>query len=76
MNLSVILGRPVADKTGLAGLYDLDLSFSLADAPQNIDTYPPIDTALQEQLGLELEAKKARLDVVVVDSVERKPIDN
>jgi uncharacterized protein (TIGR03435 family) len=76
MNVSAIVGRPVADETGLGGLYDLDLRFSRPDAPQNADAYPPIETALPEQLGLKLEARKARLEVVVVDSGERKPIGN
>jgi uncharacterized protein (TIGR03435 family) len=76
MNLSGILRRPVEDETGLNGLYDLDLRYSLPDAAQNADAYPPIETALQEQLGVKLEASKARLDVVVVDSGERKLIDN
>jgi uncharacterized protein (TIGR03435 family) len=76
MNVSGMVGHPVADQTNLSGLYDLDLKFSLPDAPQDADVYPLIETALQEQLGLKLEAKKARLDVVVVDSVERKPIGN
>jgi uncharacterized protein (TIGR03435 family) len=76
MNLSGIVGRPVADQTGLSGLYDLDLSFSFPDAPQNGEAFPPIETALREQLGLKLEARKAHLDVVVIDSVERKPIAN
>jgi len=73
-NVSGIVGRPVADQTGLAGLYDLDLSFSLPDTSQNPDAYPPMETALQQQLGLKLEARKALVDVVVVDSGQRKPI--
>jgi len=76
MNLSGIVGRPVADQTGLIGLYDLDLKFSLPDAPENADAYAPIETALQEQLGLKLQARKARLNVVVVETGERKPIGN
>ena len=76
MNLSGILSRPVMDQTGLAGLYDLDLTFSLEDTAQNPNAYPPIETALQEQLGLKLEAKKAMLEVVVIDSAQRQPIPN
>jgi uncharacterized protein (TIGR03435 family) len=73
-NVSGIVGHPVADQTGLSGLYDLNLSFSPREAQPNPDAYPSIETALQEQLGLKLEARKARLDVVVVDSAERKLI--
>jgi uncharacterized protein (TIGR03435 family) len=75
-NVSGWVGHPVTDQTGLSGLYDLDLRFSLADTSQNPDAYPPIETALPEQLGLKLEAGKARLDVVVIDSVQRKLIGN
>jgi len=76
MNVSAVVGHPVADQTGLSGLYDLDLSFSVGDTSQNPDAFPPIETALQQQLGLKLEGAKARLDVVVIDSAERKPIRN
>jgi uncharacterized protein (TIGR03435 family) len=38
------------------------------EVQQNPDAFSPIETALQEQLGLKLEARKMRLDVVVVDS--------
>ena len=76
INLSGIMGRPVLDQTGLAGLYDLDLTFSLEDTAQNPNAYPPIETALQEQLGIKLEAKKALLEVVVIDSAQRQPVAN
>ncbi len=63
------LGRPVMDRTGISELYD----FSLDWAP---DTEPSLFTALQEQLGLRLEAQKGAVEVIVVDSMERKPSPN
>lgn len=64
------LGRPVLDRTGIAGLYD----FSLDWTPD--DSTPSVFTALQEQLGLRLEAQKGPVEVLVVDSMERKPTAN
>jgi uncharacterized protein (TIGR03435 family) len=61
------VGRPVIDKTGLAGLYAFSLEFSRKDG----DDRPVIFTALQDQLGLKLEAARAPADMVVIDHVER-----
>jgi uncharacterized protein (TIGR03435 family) len=36
---------------------------------------PALSTALQEQLGLKLEAKKDTVDIVVIDRLER-PAEN
>jgi bla regulator protein BlaR1 len=79
--------RPVLDDTGLKALYDFKLVFS-ADAtspnraasgdPAATDPggKPSIFTALQEQLGLKLEARRAPVDVIVVDRAEKEPIGN
>ena len=78
--LAMIMGRPVVDKTGLTGLYDLQLGFS-ADAstpelppppPGSSDSnLPSIVTALQEQLGLRVESSKGPVEVLVIDRIER-----
>ncbi len=74
--LTIILGRPVDDKTGLTGRYDFQLEWTSprrqakASSP-SLDSAPDIFTALQEQLGLKLEAKKGRVEVVVVDRAEK-----
>ena len=84
--LSQEVGRPVVDKTGLAGTYDFTLKWtpdqgagSMAagvDAPEPAaDAGPSIFTALEEQLGLKLEPTKALLDVLVIDHIE-KPSEN
>jgi bla regulator protein blaR1 len=78
-----VLDRPVVDKTGLIDRYDFTLSwtpdesqFTRIDAriPTPADAAnapPPLFTAIQEQLGLKLEAGNARADVIVIDRLER-----
>ncbi len=40
------------------------------------DGGPTLEQALQDQLGLRLEAKKGPVDIVVVDHIEKMPTDN
>ena len=61
------VGRPVIDKTGLKGLFDIPQS----GAGPNVEIAP----LLLEQLGLKLESAKAPLEVLVVDHAE-KPSEN
>lgn len=82
--LSTQVGRPVVDKTGLTGRYDLELVFlpdggrggpvgllppGAPPAPIDPDA-PSLFTALQEQLGLKLESGRGPVEVIVIDSVE------
>jgi uncharacterized protein (TIGR03435 family) len=71
------MDRPVVDKTGLTGYFDFKLQFApespAADQPVSSD--PSIFTAVQEQLGLKLEATKVPVDLLVIDSVQ-KPTAN
>lgn len=73
-----IVGRPVIDKTGLAGHYDFTLKFapdrtvmsaSPESAPQDLP--PDLFTAMQQQLGLKLTPTKAPADVLIIDDVDR-----
>jgi uncharacterized protein (TIGR03435 family) len=72
-------GRPVVDATGLNGFYDMLLNYT----PDNPDpshtsepsTGVPLNEALHNQLGLKLEPGKARVEVYVLDHVE-KPSEN
>lgn len=69
----------VIDKTGLTGRFDYTLDWDPAstslsanpDAPPPDTSRPTIFTAVQEQLGLRLEAAKAPAEVMVIDHVER-----
>jgi uncharacterized protein (TIGR03435 family) len=76
-NLTGQLGRIVVDKTGLTGKYDVTLQWApddnrgaAPDAGSTADAGPSIFTALQEQLGLRLDATKGPVDMIVVDHVE------
>jgi uncharacterized protein (TIGR03435 family) len=60
--------RPIVDSTGLSGNLEWVLTFGWgADPPADV---PSIFTALQDQLGLKLEARQAPVEVLVIDSVE------
>jgi uncharacterized protein (TIGR03435 family) len=88
---ALYVGRPVIDKTGLKGLYDIKLQW----APERVSNAGPfqpgapiagpdtaadpsglsIFTAVQEQLGLKLESTKGPVKVLVIDRVQ-KPSEN
>jgi uncharacterized protein (TIGR03435 family) len=72
--LAKLLDRPVVDNTGLADNYDFKLEWMPdpgASAPEESSLGPSLFTALQQQLGLRLEATKGPVDVLVIDRVER-----
>ena len=68
--LQSLTGRPVVDRTGLTGTFDIDLKWSATG-----DDGPSIFTALQEQLGLKLEPSKGPFEVVVIDAIRRPTPD-
>ncbi len=65
-------GRIVIDRTELTGGYDIDLEYS---PDQRATDQPSVFTAVQEQLGLKLDAAREPVDVVVVDHIER-PVED
>lgn len=71
-SFSTILDRPVVDRTGIEGVYDLKLEWSPDD---RADSGPSVFTALQEQVGLKLEAGKVPVEMIIIDRAE-KPSDN
>ena len=62
--------RPVRDRTGLQGSFDLQITF-VGIANPDPDAGPGLFTALQEQLGLRLQPTTGPVEVIVVDRVER-----
>lgn len=74
--LSGYIGDQVLDMTGLTGLFDLTLDFSVDESMSADRTSgPTVFEAAQWQLGLKLEARKGPVEVVVIDHVE-KPSEN
>ncbi len=76
-NLSMRLHSTVVDKTGLTGKYDFQLQWAGIDATpaESESPWPPLLTAIQQQLGLKLETGKGPTKVLVIDHVE-KPSGN
>jgi uncharacterized protein (TIGR03435 family) len=76
--ISEFAGRPIFDKTGLSDRYNLCLTFAPLSQATDLPAFTPPDlfTALREQLGLKLEARKEAANVVVVDHIDRLPFDN
>lgn len=71
--LSDQVGRTIVDKTGLNGNYDFKMTFAPDPAPgQPADSDgPSIFTAVQQQLGLKLDAQKGPVEVLVIDSAQK-----
>jgi uncharacterized protein (TIGR03435 family) len=72
----------VVDHTDLEGKFDFKLAFVVdgldfeRDAGDVGDPGPDIFSALQKQLGLKLRKQKAPMDVIVIDSINRVPVEN
>ena len=62
--LAGIVGRPVADRTGMGGNFDLRLSFApdLRNSAQ-----PSIFAAIQEQLGVRLDASRGPVETIAIE---------
>ena len=75
---SPVIGKPVLDRTGLVGRFDVTLRFTappaspsdVAPSPADISA-PSLPLALEEQLGLTLQASRAAIDTLVIDAAER-----
>jgi uncharacterized protein (TIGR03435 family) len=69
--------RPIVDRTGLTGNYDLDVSWADESRPANGELRPgaldvaALITAFQEQAGLKLESARGPVLFLVIDHVEK-----
>jgi uncharacterized protein (TIGR03435 family) len=70
--ISTLLGRPVEDRTGLTGFFDVEFRHRPMNATAPVDTdLPDLITAVQEQLGLKVESTRGSVQVTVFDRIER-----
>jgi uncharacterized protein (TIGR03435 family) len=86
-HLSTAMGRYVADRTGLTGIYNFTIVSAGAPGlrrlppvpadkiPGSRDDLPSLTTALQEQLGLRLVSQQGTVPTYVIDRVERPEVD-
>ena len=76
-SLSRMLDRPVVDETGLPGAYRFELTWdpNAGSVNRAADDRASLFTALREQLGLRLDARKGPVEFLVIDSVER-PVED
>jgi uncharacterized protein (TIGR03435 family) len=78
------MDRPVVDHTGLTDRYDFTLKWTPDDSQflqfgprppatttDDPNAPPSLFTAVQEQLGLKLEAGKAKAPVLVIDHIDK-----
>lgn len=76
-------GMPIADRTGLTGLYDVHLEYKPATAPPSDAAAadadvpgPDLFDAVQSQLGLKLVRGKVPQETLVIDQVDKVPSIN
>ncbi len=79
---SMVLDRPVVDQTGIPGKFDISVTFTPDDSQfyghpppikkaDDVEAAPSLFEAIQQKLGLKLEAQKAPVPVIVLDHVEK-----
>jgi uncharacterized protein (TIGR03435 family) len=73
--LTIQLGQPVSNKTGVTGRFDITLSWAPDAATAGSEGAPSIFTVIQEQLGLRLESGRGPVEILVIDSAEKPTPD-
>jgi uncharacterized protein (TIGR03435 family) len=73
-----VLNAEVVDATHLTGKYNIDIMWlqGSLNPVSDIDDGPSLQRALQEKLGLKLDSKKGRVEVLVIDHMEKTPTGN
>ena len=74
------LKQPVVDKTGIQGMFDVDLKFRPPTGPYiddpRFENLPTILDAVQEQHGHKMLPEKVPGDYLVIDHVDKIPTEN
>jgi uncharacterized protein (TIGR03435 family) len=72
LSLKMGVSGPVIDETGLNGEYNFTLEYTPAEILTGARYKISLFDALQTQLGLKLESKRAPIDVLQIDYAEKK----
>jgi uncharacterized protein (TIGR03435 family) len=75
LNQTQILDRPLVDKTGIEGDYDIDLT-APADVPGNKPNASVLLNALEKQLGLKATLRTFPVKTLIIDHMDRVPTEN
>jgi uncharacterized protein (TIGR03435 family) len=67
-DLTGTMARPVLDRTGISGEFDFKIDYAVEG---HAEVGPSMFTALQEQLGLRLQAAKAPVESLTIESAQR-----
>ncbi len=73
------MDHPAIDMTGMKGLYDFTIDLSglgFNGNPPQDSSAPSIFTTVQDNLGLQLKAQKAPVEVLIIDRVDKEPTAN
>ena len=78
VRLSEMTSRDIVDRTGLTEAYDFDLSWT---PPASVGENDPLavdvlDAAIEKQLGLKISVRKVPVETLVIDRLERVPVEN
>jgi uncharacterized protein (TIGR03435 family) len=81
--LTQALRRPTIDATGLTGHYDLQIDWTRylqapegGEKPSQAEASGAMISALKDELGIQIEDRKALIDTLVVERAERVPTVN
>jgi uncharacterized protein (TIGR03435 family) len=68
----------ISDDTGLTGKYDFQIDFASPRLriPDEPEIAPPLEAAVERQLGLRMVKKKGPVEFLVIDSVDKTPTEN
>jgi uncharacterized protein (TIGR03435 family) len=65
--LADVIERPVFDESGMGGNFDFSLSWKHGNTPS-------LETAVKEQLGMQLVEEKRSVDLLIIDHIEKLQI--